>query len=265
LIQFQHIPKTGGSTFYTVLKRIYGTSQIIDLNNEDVDYEFSNELFKSKISSEITMKENAKSVFGHFRYGIHNNLKLKARYVTFFRNPIDQFLSQYYYILNLDEYPDVKHIVSLTENLEQYINSDLCKYASNMQTYFLCDAHGRNSFLNNAEAMLSQAQENLKQDVIFCGIFEHFDESLIILKEILGWKKLPLYTKHKVNKNRPKLEEHDDSIIQQINELNKYDKELYSLAYEKFKEVKSGIKYLTFKVLIFRIVNKIYQLLRRHH
>ena len=265
MLHFLHIPKTGGSTIFTSLKRIYGEKRIINLNNEDVDYEFKNELFNQKIEDEINLKQDAELVFGHFRFGLHKYLDKAPQYIAFFRNPIDQYLSLYYYIRILDEYPDVKQRVALKENLERYIKSDLCLYTHNMQTYFLCEAPNRASFLSEPERMLAQAKNNLNEHIIFCGIIEHYDESLIILKEILGWKKLPLYTKHKVNKNRPKLEEHDEIIIKKINELNKYDNELYSLAYEKFIEVKSGIKYLTFKVLIFRIVNRFYQLLRKHH
>lgn len=266
MLYFIHILKTGGTTFDDIIFRQYGGDCILDLNGDDIDMEFANENHLSKIVKQTCEKTNLKAVTGHFRYGLHNLLHdTEPKYIAFFRNPVEQYLSQYYYAVNLNEYPEIKIMVAKCGNIIQYMESDLLKFSKNMQTYFISEASNRDYFVNHQNEMLSQAVKNINQSFKFCGIVEHYDESLIILKEILRWKKLPLYTKHKVNKNRPKLKEHDNSIIQQINELNKYDNELYRLAYEKFNEVKSSVKFLNFKVLIFRIVNRFYQLLRKQH
>lgn len=266
MLYFIHILKTGGTTFDDIVVRQYGKDKLIDLNGDDIDMEFLNENHLPNIKKQSGEKQDLIAVTGHFRYGLHKLLHdNEPKYVAFFRNPVEQFISQYYYAISLNEYPEIKKMVMKRGNIIQYMESDLLKYSKNIQTYFLSEAPNRDYFINNQQEMLNQAVKNINQSFRFFGIVEHYDESLIILKEILGWKKLPLYTKHKVNKNRPKVEELDNSIIQQINELNKYDNELYSLAYEKFIEVKSRIKYLKFKVLIFRIVNRFYQLLQVHH
>ena len=256
-----HIPKTGGSTFYEIIEAQYGKQNIIDLNNEDVDIDFKNDLFTHKISSELNIKKTASSVCGHFRLGIHDKFNTpEPKYIAFFRNPVDQFLSQYYYTLNLNEYPDVKQKVSLTGNLEKYIKSDLCMYAENMHTYFLCRAENRNDYMKHQDEMFQQATHNLQTSFLFCGMFEYFDESLIILKEILDWDKVPYYIKKKVNKNRLSISSHDENIIETIKNINKYDNEIYKMALDSFNEAKSKVNYLTLKVLVYKAGNLFFQL-----
>ncbi len=267
MIYFIHIPKTAGSTFDEILSKQYGKQHILDLNNVDIDMEFKNETHKPKIASELSTKDILLAASGHFRYGLHHLVDKDepAQYVAFFRNSENQFLSQYYYCLHLDAYPDVKKQFEATGDLKGFLHSDLVYYSVNMQTYFLTDTPGRKAFMENQEAMLKEAVNHLESSFLFCGIVERFDESLIIMKELLGWKKYPLYIKKKVNKKRQGAKNHDETVMQKIYEMNKHDNKLYKEAYSKFLEARAKIKYIKTKVLFFRIINTIYNLINIRH
>ncbi|MGM0650352.1 MAG: sulfotransferase family 2 domain-containing protein [Bacteroidota bacterium] len=262
MIYFIHIPKTAGSTFDEILSKQYGKQHILDLNNVEIDMEFKNDTHKPKIESQLSKKEEVIAATGHFRYGLHNMIDQHqpARYVAFFRNPKDQFLSQYYYCLNLEAYPDIKKSFEATGNLQGFLDSDLMYYSVNMQTYFLTDTPGRKEFMEKQEAMLEEAVNHVESSFLFCGLAERFDESLVVLKELLGWKKLPLYRKKKVNKYRDQHASNIDKLDKSIRDINAYDFALYEKVYSKFMASKSKVKHLKLKVFVFRLINKIHQL-----
>ena len=237
MIYFIHILKTGGTTFDNILVRQYGLENIINLNNIDVDIEFDHHHHEPKIQEELKTKKHTVAVTGHFRYGLHKRFpEENFKYIAFFRNPVEQYLSQYYYITSLDEYPDIKEMSSKRGNIDEFVYSDLLLYTQDTQTYFLTEAESRSVFQGNLTLMSETAIENLKKSFIFCGITDRFDESVIILKELLGWKKLPYYIKKKVNKHRPSIKQHKAETIARIQELNKLDFKLYNKALEIFNE-----------------------------
>ncbi|HOY38235.1 MAG TPA: sulfotransferase family 2 domain-containing protein [Bacteroidales bacterium] len=256
MIYFMHIIKTGGTTFDDILMRQYGVSKIVNLNNEEVDLEFNNLTHSKKIKSELINKPDAIVVTGHFRIGLHNLMNDdKPRYIAFFRNPVEQYLSQYYFSISLEEYPDIKEMTSSRGNIERFIYSDMLLYTENTQTFFLSEAPDRKTFQRDMEYLSPIAIQHVKDLFIFCAITDYFDESLVILRELLQWRKPIYYVKRKVTKNRPKAKTHNQKIIERIKEINKLDLLLYDEALAVFNREKAKIRFFRWKLFKFKVQN----------
>jgi len=233
---------------------------MLDLNGDDIDMEFENRNHVPNIEKQTSEKTDIVAVSGHFRYGLHNLLHdSEPKYIAFFRNPVEQYLSQYYYITSLEEYPDIKEMSLKRGNLEEFIGSDLLIYTQNTQTFFLSEAKNRLDFQSRVDYFSEQAIKEIVNSFAFCAITEHFDESLVIMREIFDWKKPMYYVKRKVNINRPKAESHDESLIRRIKEINNFDFALYENALAQFEIKKTNIKFFRMKVLIFKIQNYFYR------
>ena len=78
------------------------------------------------------------------------------------------------------------------------------------------------------------AKKNIEQHFSVVGLMERFDESLMLLKQHLGWK-IPFYQPQNVNKKRPQ-EEADREVIKVIERTNELDLLLYEYVKERFEQ-----------------------------
>lgn len=260
---FMHIPKTGGTTFDSIVTNQYGKDQTINLNADFVDIEFKNSNLQNILANEQKSKQNAQAVIGHFRYGLHEYFPSSNNYyICFLRDPVEQFISQYYYSANLSEFPEIKDKVSKAKNLEAFIKSDLIKYSTNTQTYFISHASDRTEFNSDVKSFIQPCNKNMTDNFHFIGLTEYFDESLILLQEKLNWKKPLFYNRLKVGKQRPKQQELSIDLINKIKELNFADIELYNHAKEIFQQEINQIPGFKMKVKKFKFHNYWHQILR---
>ena len=82
---------------------------------------------------------------------------------------------------------------------------------------------------NNDEPTLELALKNIENDFAFVGITEFFDESLLFLKDELGWRTDPCYVTLNASREK-KIEvslDVDDETIEVIRECNRLDAKLY--------------------------------------
>ncbi len=68
----------------------------------------------------------------------------------------------------------------------------------------------------------------------FVGLTERFDESIVMMKHFLGWRKLRYFVR-KQTRDRPSMDKVDPASLQLIRECNKFDLELYEFAQELFQ------------------------------
>ncbi|MDD1516000.1 sulfotransferase family 2 domain-containing protein [Priestia megaterium] len=208
LIIFMHIPKTGGTTLNEIFKRSYTENEIYD----HVPLEAMSKHF-SQLKEED--KKRIKAVSGHHFYGIHDLFSRPYTYFTMMRNPIDRVISLYYF---LKTYPGYYEENMRNMSFEEYIDWD--SQARNGQIHQIC---GQNSQLS-----LEKAKENLKTFEVV-GITEMFNESLLLLKDKLGWNDIA-YKRKNVTKSRPLLQEVPTEIIKKNKKNNQLDIELYEFA-----------------------------------
>ena len=246
MLIFLHVPKTAGTTFNDILRRQYGKRNIVV-----VDY-----LGKSILNpiEDMSDKEKLKikCITGHAPYGIHEQLPQKATYITFLRKPVDRFISAYYHALRM---PGTS-VHSTGISLDEFIESELSVNYKNLHVR-LISGYGTRPLPDDA---LQIAKKNLKDHFAVVGIVESFDESILIMKKVLGWRHHVCSWKRMVGKNRKKKEEHPRDLIKRIEDANRLDIELYSFAQDLFREEKRRYNGdLEGDVRQFHIVNNLYQ------
>jgi len=81
---------------------------------------------------------------------------------------------------------------------------------------------------------LDKAIANLDRDFLVTGLLERFDESLILMRQQLGWK-IPVYVRENVTQKGAKPEV-SDADLDVIREQNQFDIALYEHAWARFDE-----------------------------
>ena len=221
---FLHIPKAGGSTLNSILKRQYKSATIFSIDSKRVVE--SMEEFKQLPNQQL---EKIKLLKGHMYFGLHEYLPVPSTYITVVREPVDRVISMYYFVLREKKHKHYKRATS-AKDLKDYIFKVRAKQLNNFQTRLLA---GMNSleveFGNCSNEMLEAAKNNLRKYFSVVGTTARFDETLILLKQKLGWH-LPLYARMNVTNKRPQKEQISKDTLNTIVELNQLDIELYRYA-----------------------------------
>jgi len=108
--------------------------------------------------------------------------------------------------------------------------------------------------------MLAKAKDDMEQYFSFVGLTNYFDESLLLLRRILRWRKPPFYIKAKVSPPKFERGKVDLKLIQAYNELGST---LYDYAEARFSEVLAEARpRLDRELPRFRKMNQYYGLVR---
>jgi hypothetical protein len=181
-------------------------------------------------------------VRGHFPLGIREYLpnltkRKELRCFTFLREPIDRTLSHYYAIRDRREGE---------EEAGRYAESALppdptlgdtlaAGYVQdNLHTRMLCG--DPEPFGEVTEEMLEAAKRNLREGLVFFGLTERFDESLVLAKRRLGLRGIAYRSSGRVNSARPRGNQIPADLRRTAERCNRYDIDLYRYAKELFEE-----------------------------
>lgn len=237
-----HIPKTAGMSLQGLVRRRYKKP-----NQLQLIYSIAENKAGIKNTREL------KTVMGHFRFGIHAQIDRPAQYFTFFRDPIEHVISNYYYSLEKTEKYE-----NNPENDQGIVHFAKGAYGYNLQTRF---ASGINNLAEyGPERAVQKAKENLKNNFAFIGITEEFDAGILIMGKILNWK-ITLYdAKNKgiKRKTNPQPSAHELAELQQILAP---DIELYNYAQAAFKKQKQAFKIGPAKLKWFAQKNRLFSAL----
>lgn len=231
---FVHVPKTAGTTFLNILKKNYKGKNIFTVDGLKIKE--SLEIFNSL---SITEKNNFDLIQGHFTLDLHKQIPdKKFDYVCFLRDPIDLFISTYYYIRRTKEHNYYEEVNKMS--FEEYIDFRRNNNQDNMQTRHLSGSATDMSYNDinydqEGEKYFQIAKENISIMINHVLITEKFDESLIYLKEKAGFNYIN-YTRSNVTKDRPKSDSFTKDILKKVAELNHYDILLYNIALENFNK-----------------------------
>ena len=224
---FVHIPKTAGTTLNLVIERQYKPKDIISIHTPQQNLEEINR-FKG-LSSE--QKQHFKAIKGHTFFGWHQILAQPCTYFTLMRDPVERFISNYFFLLKKENHPLGKKLVEQQVTLEEFSQ---WHGEDNYQTRFLAKSVGEADLdLKESECnrqTLERAKKNLAEFAVV-GTVEEFDKTLLILKNIFGWKNIYYKVKNK-NEHRPKRSRLSEETLNSIEDKNKLDLELYQYATE---------------------------------
>lgn len=251
LLVFIHIPKTAGMTIRAIFYRQYRANEIyriawnFDRNNPFVDFLNLSEERQDKI----------KVIFGHIPFGIHKYTQRSIHYFTLLRDPIERTISHYYHIRKRPNH--FYHRMALDMDIAEFVVQSRFREFDNGQVRQLTDA-GRLPFGACSEDLLAQAIFNLENHFCCVGLQERFDESVVLLRRTLGWRKPPLYRRRNVNRVRPRGETLSAETLGVIAAYNELDRRLYEWATARLEQaIADGGAGFALELRAFRGLNRL--------
>lgn len=220
MLIFYHIPKTGGSSMIKKFNREY--DDVFELDGSSSNY------------NNINFNHEYDIIIGHKLLNIDRKFSkgINIEYISFFREPIDHFLSTFYYIKRNPHNRYYNIIKNLT--LEEFLNSNIkIQDFDNYQVRMLSGTYVQNviydnyDFKKNGDYYLKTALMNLNRiDNIL--LYEDFFNSLLYLKEKYGLSNNFIMDdyENKTN-NRVRVDELDTNIINKIRKMVSYDISFY--------------------------------------
>lgn len=246
---FLHIPKTGGRTLSIILRRRFKADEVWSVKADEPEY-------LEEFIAAGDKAEQLKLLNGHMAYGWHRYIKKPAKYITMLRNPVDRVVSHYYYVLGNKDHYLHDTVVDQDISLEQYVTSELTTELDNGQTRQLSGMTDI-PFGECDSGMLDVALRNIEENFLLLGLTERFDESLLLLHRLMGWKGYPFYTRVNVSKNKPRELNLPGEILKEIKRRNNHDIKLYDLAVARLNEM-IGDYGIGSMVKRFELANNIY-------
>ena len=225
---FLHVPKSAGSTIKKIFRKQY-KKETFFLPGKHPDLNI--------LKDRLTSKNNIALCFGHMDFGIHDIIGEEYKYATIVRSPVERVISHYYYVKREpSHYLYNQAFKEKNFSLAQYVESGLSSELNNGQVRMLIGAGGFHKniytkykipFGKCEPWMLEEAKENIEKYFVFCGVQEKFDESLILMKKKLNWKKSIGYVSQNITPKRKKSSEFENDTLDIIRKYNSMDIELY--------------------------------------
>jgi|AntRauTorckE5430_2_1112549.scaffolds.fasta_scaffold00829_2 hypothetical protein len=225
---FLHIPKSAGSTILPIFKRQYKRdSFFVPGNHPDL----------SAIKEKLASTSSLRLCFGHMDFGMHDVVGQPYKYATILRDPIERVISQYYYVKRQPKHHLYNQAFEKNNfSLAEYVESGLSTELNNGQVRILIGAGGFHKNLHTKHNilfgkckpwMLEEAKLNIEKYFVFCGLQEYFDESLVLMKKELNWKKHIGYVSQNITSQRKKSFEFEKNTLDIIKKYNSLDIKLY--------------------------------------
>lgn len=242
LIIFTHIQKTAGTTLGRTLKAKYGFWPLANLSRLDLalglhSYHLNGDFPLERINAikrlSDTDRSKIKLLQGHMSYGVHMHFCQPHQYITALRDPVSRVLSHYHQMKNQAWCPYRDQMQQLS--IDKFLELNPIDGLSNYQTKLLAGSY--QAVPGNAvpyyrtesnEALLDLAIDNLNQNYLFV-LTELFDESLLLMGDILGWGNT-YYTKSNVTRKRKHRAEYSERMLDVVRAHNTQDIALYERA-----------------------------------
>ena len=172
---------------------------------------------------------------GHMPFGLHAFLPQPARYFTILRDPVERVVSHYYFLRHSSSSLSAQRSDLSDLTLQSFIEHQTTREARNLQTRLISGVVNQKATKINDEEILARAKKNLQESFDVVGLAEHFDETLLLLKNAFRWRQV-FYVKLNVIRSRPQQNEILPATRQLIQEHNQLDLELYRYARMLFAE-----------------------------
>lgn len=223
---FIHLYKNGGTTLHRIIEWEYKLHRICSLESHWWLWSYQ------RIMRWSPARLAGMDVFkGHMPFGLHSRLPQAANYLTMLREPVERVISDYYYARRSKLHTNHRDAQRLS--LQEYF---LQKHYHNLQSRVLAGSNPHELFPSVCNAdTLAAAKENLARQFIVVGLTERFDETLALLKVVLGWKVKRLRN-FRVARNRVPKELVAPATLALIREREQFDLALYGYAASLFEK-----------------------------
>lgn len=224
---FHHIPKTAGVTFGRIGGRQYAKDSTFPVVG---DKKAAIERFKSLSRGR---RRNYRFIYGHQAAKLIDEVEFPVL-VTMFREPVARVLSLYYYARRKPRHPlhDVSSRYAVEKFFELGMDRKWPEFTDGQFSSIACIMESKSLGGFSKRRSAERLKDILKKQVVF-GLLEQFDESLLLIKETLGWKK-PVYYKRMNTNPAPREKPYPQWVVEHIRDCNKNDIELYEFAEKEF-------------------------------
>lgn len=169
----------------------------------------------------------AHSGFG-LRDRLPESMRSDAAYITVLREPVARMISTFHHLRSEGRLPAD---APLRNYLDLRKHFGLFKF-DNCQTRYLAGENGVAIDVPPGECtrdMLELAKRRLEKDLFWLGVTERFDESVLLLADLIGWRR-PRYVRARVTSASDRAPAVDDQAMLEMRELNALDIELHAHA-----------------------------------
>lgn len=222
MLIFLHIAKTGGSTLNPVL----------DWNYQDKSYMITR---YTQIPTFINLsdeeKQQYKVLMGQIFFGFHQYIPEDCTYITMLRHPIKRLISQYYY-LNVRKQKLGESQSDMP--IEQFLEIEPFQAYSQLNLIAGGDSIDEALRRPLPADVLERAKANIEAHFPVVGVVNRYDESLLLMKQALGWKRA-FYTRQNVNKGHPSFEDFPKATQRIIEEACAPELELFEYAEKRLE------------------------------
>jgi hypothetical protein len=158
-----HIPKTAGSSFFRILKQVYGKASVTRLNTLNLTEDQIKEISLDPYNPNLT-----RVIHGHLKITQMEAIikEFKPKVVTWLRDPVDRVISNYYF------------------SMQRVREGKAMDRKSGTRGFSLLEYARVPENRNRASQLLDGGRLS---DLFFIGIYEQYDKDLALLGDMLEW------------------------------------------------------------------------------
>lgn len=249
LVIFVHVPKAAGSSLASILRSQYGRAAVYSaMPRDQLPGLGIHTTLRSYDELPQKRKERIKILRGNFIFDPRPDLN--AACFTMLREPVNRVVSLYYFCKSRES--NLFHDSANRMSLHEFVASRVTLETSNDQTRRLAGA-------GDEAGALERAKINIREKFALTGITELFDESVLQLGKIFGWK--PYYQTANVTRERAALDSIPKETLDLIAVENQIDAELYRFARQRFEKnvAEMGVAFQR-ELEAFRRWNRVYSI-----
>ncbi len=249
-VVFLHMPKAGGQSLVNLLKKNFKK------RTEVYDRPFRTLQLDEMILDMEKYFKNKEIILGHFGYGIEHYISSEVRYITYMREPIKRVHSLYYFILATPWHYLYKEVIKMS--LCEFMESKITYETDNCMIRYVLGEKGK--ILSFAECSCIteehyiKALEILEKKFSFVGILEDFDDSLLLLRNVIGISDMKYLRMNDNSLSKQKLTKDEHDIIERC---NAFDIKLYNYFRDRYYIMKesSGVSKEEFDLAKEKLIN----------
>lgn len=227
ILFFMHIPKTAGTTLFSLLESRFRAQEILSLKGP--------RLHEALMSTAPADFNTYRLIRAHYDYSIYRYLPRKPVYVTMFRSPMERVISAYVaFVQNPNHWLSQKLSTKDLSLLEFVERPEAKAFVNNRQVRQLVGAVKRDALGLSDQAMLEVAKARLDEFAFF-GLLDRFDESIDLLRYTFGWPSFRGIEPLNVTDREGIALAFDSDTRDRIEELNYLDQQLYLTADQIFE------------------------------